>query len=821
MIIKKIVIKSLLFLSTPLLAMELSVPVTAKVVVATERTSRTAQALAAARHGSEALTAYRILANPRDSRFNEAIRAATGYGLCKITDSLIFSKTQESLSACQTEADGQRFFTSFETYLNTPDLPKASIERSIQNIDRCLVSIENNTAINQAQKKVQVSTLMDCRDAAHNKITAMNEALRTEITAYKKELASQSVTQISETYKQLAQENKMLSMHRQVFNLQYTRAEQCLLETQRDHTQLAILKAWREQRYEDIKERCIPEIDKHTDLLEKSSAKLFAAQEQLINSYAQELKAQPLELVMQSLETSFTQETLLSQQLATATAVYEQTRDKSDVIRNFWEAKKSTSCFENQEKDVITFHAQRLLERQKIGVAAYIVEQKTMNAQVSTIEQTTSLAEKYRLDSTVPTQAQHLVSLNEATLDMIKTMPENITGTLEHGQAEVAAKRVIECVKQFGLGAVEEGVIETGKTLKNVTVATGSALAHPAQTWQQFEDTLKAMDAQEKEFTKQFTGDFSKVNELLAAEPVSIKEYYTRIAEHYRTENLGVVSLTDQDVEKFVYREILKDRANKEFWKEIAQMSPEQIARVAGREAAQFIIGEGALRGIKATAQIIHVQRELAKHGFKTAMQHLTTTVTEKASQAANRIAQALPKTGESIEIATAGTESVFKTTIKNPGVAEACEKITANPPKMEMVKKAGKAGAHTAENATTSTATNAELVGSGSTLRKVEYIDGLRHAKSNHLFGNNIEFSLKNIDPAGNPDKWAAYINKLAQTGTGTSKKIETGEVLEIMGTMPKTGGGELKIGVRLCENARPQATELQNTLSCITLSS
>ncbi len=173
-------------------------------------------------------------------------------------------------------------------------------------------------------------------------------------------------------------------------------------------------------------------------------------------------------------------------------------------------------------------------------------------------------------------------------------------------------------------------------------------------------------------------------------------------------------------------------------------MSPEQIARVAGREAAQFIIGEGALRGIKATAQIIHVQKELAKHGFKTAMQHLTTTVTEKASQAANRIAQALPKAGESIEIATAGTEGVFKTTIKNPGVAEACENIAKNPPKMEMVKNAGKAGAKTSLKITDATAR--KIWAESQELKQLEkVINDLNQVTNNERLGS-ILHKVKSI---------------------------------------------------------------------------
>ena len=176
---------------------------------------------------------------------------------------------------------------------------------------------------------------------------------------------------------------------------------------------------------------------------------------------------------------------------------------------------------------------------------------------------------------------------------------------------------------------------------------------------------------------------------MLASETAQVKEYYTRVAEHYRIENLGVVSLTDQDVEKFVYRAILKDKANSEFWKQVGTMPAEQIAHVAGKEVAQFLLSDGAFRIAKGTVQIVRLQGQIAAHGLKTGVRELAAVAAEKTAQAANRIAQALPKAGESVEVAIAGTEGVFKTTIKNPGVAEACESIAKNPPKMEMVKDA------------------------------------------------------------------------------------------------------------------------------------
>ena len=89
--------------------------------------------------------------------------------------------------------------------------------------------------------------------------------------------------------------------------------------------------------------------------------------------------------------------------------------------------------------------------------------------------------------------------------------------------------------------------------------------------------------------------------------------------------------------------------------------------------------------------------KEKAAHFGKIVVDTLATEAVFKGAKIAfsglcaggKSIAQAIPKAGETAEIAAAGTEGVFKTTIKNPGVAETCEKIAANPPKMEIVKEA------------------------------------------------------------------------------------------------------------------------------------
>lgn len=106
------------------------------------------------------------------------------------------------------------------------------------------------------------------------------------------------------------------------------------------------------------------------------------------------------------------------------------------------------------------------------------------------------------------------------------------------------------------------------------------------------------------------------------------------------------------------------------------------------------------------------------------------------------------------------------------------------------------------------------EVIGKGSTLRKVKFFDSLQHAKTKHFFGNG-KYSLKVLDPKGNPDKWMQYINKLATTGEGTVRQIPTGELLEIKGIMPKTGGGNLSIGVRLFKPKGSDIWQLNTVLT------
>lgn len=93
---------------------------------------------------------------------------------------------------------------------------------------------------------------------------------------------------------------------------------------------------------------------------------------------------------------------------------------------------------------------------------------------------------------------------------------------------------------------------------------------------------------------------------------------------------------------------------------------------------------------------------------------------------------------------------------------------------------------------------TEAVIVGTGSVLRKVDFFQGFTHALNKHLIGDGAT-SLKVLDAGGTLEKWGNYVTLLSQTGSGTSKLVQGGEVLEIMGQMEKTGGGILNVGVRL----------------------
>lgn len=97
---------------------------------------------------------------------------------------------------------------------------------------------------------------------------------------------------------------------------------------------------------------------------------------------------------------------------------------------------------------------------------------------------------------------------------------------------------------------------------------------------------------------------------------------------------------------------------------------------------------------------------------------------------------------------------------------------------------------------------TNFILIGNGSQSRKVEYKKGLIHGIDKHFFNRSGKYeksALKNLDPKGNPDKWVHFIMHLAQNGEGQITTTKIGKQIEILGKMPKTGGGELNIGVRM----------------------
>ncbi len=107
------------------------------------------------------------------------------------------------------------------------------------------------------------------------------------------------------------------------------------------------------------------------------------------------------------------------------------------------------------------------------------------------------------------------------------------------------------------------------------------------------------------------------------------------------------------------------------------------------------------------------------------------------------------------------------------------------------------------------------EIVGSGSVLRKVEFFAGLHHGKINHFWGRG-KYSLRTLDPRGNPDKWMQHIIRLAQRGKGVVKNIPTGQTMEIMGKMSKSGNSDiLNIGVRLFKASASNTWKLATILT------
>lgn len=93
-------------------------------------------------------------------------------------------------------------------------------------------------------------------------------------------------------------------------------------------------------------------------------------------------------------------------------------------------------------------------------------------------------------------------------------------------------------------------------------------------------------------------------------------------------------------------------------------------------------------------------------------------------------------------------------------------------------------------------------LINKGAKLRKVKFLRGFEHAKDKHfhILKDKEAFSLRLLDPNGNYGKWVQYFIDLALKGKGVSKKIPTGEVLDIIENMPKTDGtGTIEAGVRL----------------------
>ncbi len=688
-------------LFTPVLfAMELAVPVTTLAIA--EEATLTAQALQAAKWGFDIGMTARVLSSPNHRNIRDIAGLALGECFCHITDSMIFGETQKGLASCTTKADGQKFIQSFETYLSTPGLPSSAINQTINNIDTCLAKAHEGYKTHPVQTAMQCTILETCRDLAREKLgltVSMQSAFLTQVDTFKASLSGQNLAQTVETFKQVATEHSALQIRIDFFDTQIKRAEHFVQHG--------------DKKYLPLVDSCQKESALLADPARLAQAKFSLTQNQIAQLYQRELSPKTVAEVQKALRVNIANKMSLEAQLQNAKQAYQEVMWKA--LREDWTpAKIASSELSSLQDKLAEVQATLALEEKKIEIAGRVLEQQAFQEQASTIVQATQLSEKYLGDVGINQKAQQLVALSEATLDMVKTMPQNITSIAKHGQAE----RVIEYARQFGIGATEgvgdvircteqfgigtkDGAVEMAQFVGQSAKTVGKATLHPVQTWQQFERMLQTLDAQEKKFSSHFTGDFSKVNELLAEEAAQVKEYYTRLAEHYRTENLGVVPITEKDVEKFVYREILKDRANSEFWKQIKGMSAEQIAHAAGKEVAQCIIGEGAFRIARGAALIGRIECQLLKHGFKEGVGILAQTAIEKTTQAAGKIAQVTEKIGQAVaevttageEVVVAGADGAFKAAIRNPGIRQACEKISTNLPKMEIVKDAGIAG--------------------------------------------------------------------------------------------------------------------------------
>ncbi|MEZ4252420.1 MAG: SpvB/TcaC N-terminal domain-containing protein [Polyangiales bacterium] len=111
--------------------------------------------------------------------------------------------------------------------------------------------------------------------------------------------------------------------------------------------------------------------------------------------------------------------------------------------------------------------------------------------------------------------------------------------------------------------------------------------------------------------------------------------------------------------------------------------------------------------------------------------------------------------------------------------------------------------------------ATSLVRTGIGSTLRKVRFAHGIKHAWKRHLNGQRAD-SLRTLDPGGTLEKWVGHIVRTATSGTGTPRAMQGGgEVLEIIAPMSREAGGTLNVGVRMFRAAGEVTWRLTTVLT------
>ena len=339
---------------------------------------------------------------------------------------------------------------------------------------------------------------------------------------------------------------------------------------------------------------------------------------------------------------------------------------------------------------------------------------------VSPMEQATNYSEEICTQQ----KTNNLIKLSEATLDMVSTY-QHTPSTVDNPYAGLhALEKIGRCLQCFAQGA-GHATLEFSSTVNQV-------INDPQKTatdlYNSLSTAVNSYFNQKIAIYDQCTGDFSKVHEQLKDSPDSIKKYYEAVADQYRYE-LADLQPCEKDIEAWLVYAIISDRQKAARWEAIKRMPAEKIAYHAGKFAAETILTEGVFRLANGALKIANVEMQLLHQEVKVGASVLAATAKETVEQTAKqfsltadqwgtRMIQAqVPKAEKIVEVAAADTENIFKITIKNPCLTEACEKIAANPLKMEILKDAGKAGTQAVKKA------NEEATLAGTTLKLPENV--------------------------------------------------------------------------------------------------